>query len=401
MYKHTWPRISDNTKNAIIHQIDKGEISIYDRSGIFETFENEFAASLNRKYGLVVSSGTAALHTAMVACGFANDDEIICPAYTFFATVTPIFQTGAIPILCDAGTDGNIDPTKIEALITSKTKAIIITHMWGIPCDIDAIMALCRQYNLLLIEDCSHAHGALYKGQSVGSHGDIAAFSLQGQKIVTGGEGGILVTNNTEMYERSLLFGHYNKRSRQEIRKNSPYYDYAVTGFGLKLRAHPFAVAMMHEQFSHLPAWHATKHKNALYLSRQLSVYPQLELPQIADQDTEPSWYAYTFKIKKDSLTISTKEFCQKLIEAGILDADMPGSTCPLNLHKLFQEPGLLFPNYNGKIAYKKGDFPTGETFFEQAIKLPIDTLESDDYRGVLDFYATTIGEQLALYKIN
>ncbi|HEX9153889.1 MAG TPA: DegT/DnrJ/EryC1/StrS family aminotransferase [Candidatus Saccharimonadales bacterium] len=399
MYKHTWPHITQETKNAVLSELDKGEISIYNRSGIFEEFENAFAASLNRKYALVVNSGTAGLHTAMVASNFMPDDEVICPAYTFYATVSPIFQTGAVPILCDAAADGNIDAAKIEALVTPKTKAIMITHMWGMPCDMDAILAVCKKHNLLLIEDCSHAHGTKYKGAPIGSHADIAVFSLQGQKIITGGEGGIVVTNNTEMYERSLLFGQYNKRCKQEIRKDSPYYEYAVTGFGLKLRAHPFAIAMANEQFSHLDEWHGAKHKNALYLTEKLSQYPELELPAVEHEGDEPSWYAYTFRVKPDALTIPTQDFCDKLIEAGIADADMPSSTCPLNMLRLFQNPALLFPGYAGKTAYKVGDFPVAESFFNRAIKLPIDIYENAEYDEVLNSYAKIIGEQLALCK--
>src|SRR5581483_4466177 len=263
-----------DTEAAVLQQLQGGEISIYDHSGIFKAFEDRYAASLDRTHALVVSSGTAALHTAMMAAAFAPGDEVICPAYTFYATVTPIFQTGALPILCDAGTDGNIDPVRISRLITPRTKAVIVTHMWGMPCDLDPILVLCRQQGLLLIEDCSHAHGAQYKGRPVGSQGDIAVFSLQGQKIITGGEGGILLTNHTELYERALLFGQYNKRCKQEIRQDSPYYAYAVTGFGLKLRAHPLAIAIANEQFTHLSQWHAAKQKNAQYLTQKLDKYP-------------------------------------------------------------------------------------------------------------------------------
>lgn len=399
MYKHEWPHITKATKKAVMDELDKGEISIYNRSGIFEIFEDTYAASLRRTHALVVNSGTEGLHTAMVACNFGPDDEIICPAYTFYASVTPLFQTGAIPVLCEAGENGNIDPSKIEALITSKTKGLIITHMWGIPCDMDTIMPLAKKHNIKVIEDCSHAHGATYKGRPVGSEADIAVFSLQGQKIITGGEGGILLTNDTQMYERSLLFGHYNKRCKQEIRKDSPYYDYAVTGFGLKLRAHPFAIAMAHEQFSHLPEWHRIKHKNAQYLNQKLSSLNQLELPMPDDSTIEPSWYAYTFRIKPGTLKISTQEFCDKLIEAGIADADMPGSTCPLNLLRLFQAPNLLFPVYTDKVSYQPGDFPQAEAFFNSAIKLPIDVYDTDEYRAVLDGYATVMSEQLAVYQ--
>jgi len=389
-YKYVWPHIDKKTKEAVIKQLSSGEISIYDRSGIFKSFENIFAKTYGKKYALLTSSGTAALHTAMVACNFQPNDEIICPAYTFFATVTPIFQTGAIPILCDANEDGNIDINKIEKLITKKTKAIIITHMWGQPCQIDKIKKICQHYKLKLIEDCSHAHGARYKNKLVGSVGDVSVFSLQGQKIITGGEGGILLTDDQEIYYRSLLFGHYNKRCKQEIDKKSPYHEYSTTGFGLKLRAHPLAMVIANEQFKNLSKWNKAKSKNASYLSSLLQDCKHIKLPH-TDPNNKPSWYTYVIKIDSNKLKVTTEEFCNILIKRGIVDADKPGSTCPLNLLKLFQKPEFLFPQYKNLVKYKKGDFPIAENFFNNIIKLPIDVDQGKYYKNVLKKYSEII----------
>lgn len=390
VYKHIWPKITKRTIRSVLKELEKGEISIYDRSGIFEKFENKFASYHKIKHALLTSSGTAALHSAMVACNFKKGDEVICPAYTFYATVTPIFQTGATPILCDSREDGNIDPIKIEALITSKTKAVIVTHMWGIPCDIERIAKICKKHKLLLIEDCSHAHGARVGKKHVGTFGDIAAFSLQGQKIITGGEGGIIITNNKELYDRALLFGHYNKRCKQEIDPSSPYYKYAITGFGLKLRAHPLAIAIADEQFDHLDRWLKIKNDNAKYLSSLLKNIPGIKIPIINDK-FYPSWYAYTIQFENGHFDISTDEICKELIKEGLLDADKPGSTCPLNMLALFQDTSLLYPEYKNLVRYKIGDFPCAERFFNQTIKLPIDIYENKKYRAVLDEYSKII----------
>jgi perosamine synthetase len=370
--------------------LKKGEISIYDRSGIFERFENRFAAYHKIKYALLTSSGTAALHSAMVACNFKKGDEVICPAYTFYATVTPIFQTSATPVLCDSKEDGNIDPNKIEALITHKTKAVMITHMWGIPCDMKKITNICKKHGIFLIEDCSHAHGAKIGKKHVGTFGDIAIFSLQGQKIITGGEGGIIITNNKNLYDRALLFGHYNKRCKQEIGVSSPYYGYVVTGFGLKLRAHPLAIAIADEQFNHLDQWLKAKDKNANYLTSLLKGIKGIKTPNI-DGKLYPSWYAYTIQFEDGCFDISTDDICKELIENGLLDADKPGSTCPLNMLKLFQDPSSLYPEYKNKVKYKIGDFPNAEKFFNQTIKLPIDIYENKKYKAVLKEYAQII----------
>lgn len=398
-YKYVWPHITKETKKAVNAELDKGEISIYDRSGIFERFEDKFAESYKINHALLFSSGTASLHAAMIGCGFGPGDEVICPAYTFFATVTPLFQTGAVPVLCDAQADGNIDPNKIEALITSKTKGVIVTHMWGVPCDMDRIVEICKKNNLKLIEDCSHAHGATYKGKPVGTFGTVGAFSLQGQKIITGGEGGIIITNDRDVYERGLLLGHYNKRCKQEILPESKYYSYALTGFGLKLRAHPLAIAIAEEQMSHLSSWHKIMNDNAKYLAALLKDVKSIHLPSFVN-DIEPSWYAFVIQIDPNKITISTKEFCNKLIENSILDADMPGSTCPLNLIKLFQDPSLLYPGYKGLVNYKPGDFPVAENFFNNAIKFPIDIYDTTEYKKVLKEYASIIKKTLKEYSI-
>lgn len=390
-YKYIWPHITGSVKNAVLEELNKGEISIYNRSGIFEKFEDAFAKYYGVKYALLFSSGTAALHASMIGCGFGPGDEVICPAYTFYATVTPIFQTGAIPILCDANESGNIDPEKIEKLVTKKTKAVIVTHMWGIPCQMDKIKAICRKYGLMLIEDCSHAHGAIFKGSKVGTFGDVSAFSLQGQKIITGGEGGIIITNNREIYERGLLLGHYNKRCKQEISPTSKYFPYALTGFGLKLRAHPLAISMAYEQFTHLGKWHKVMTKNAEYFASYLKNIKGITLPKF--NESEPSWYAFVIQVDPNTIDITPKELCDEFINKGISGADMPGSTCPLNLIKLFQEPALLFPTYKDVISYKEGDFPVAEKFFANAIKFPIDIYDTDSYRNVLKNYANTISK--------
>lgn len=146
--------------------------------------------------------------------------------------------------LVDCDETGNIAPRKIEAKISPRTRAIMVTHMWGIPCDMDEIHAVAAHHELLVFEDASHAHGAEYKGQKVGSLGDASVFSLQAQKSVTGGEDGVLLTKIDVIYYRSVLFGHYNRRSREDIPYDHELAKFAVTGMGLKLRIHPLAAAI-------------------------------------------------------------------------------------------------------------------------------------------------------------
>ena len=391
-----WPVITKSTKLAVEKQLEQ-TISIYNRSGIIEKFEDKFSNFHKKKYALLTSSGTSAIHTMYIGANIKPGDEVICPAYTFFATVTPLFSIGAKPVLCDSDKSGNIDPNKIEKLITKKTKGIVITHMWGIPCEMNKIVSICKKYNLLLFEDCSHAHGATYKNKLVGTFGDVAAWSLQGQKIITGGEGGILLTNDKEIYYKSLLFGQYNKRCKQEIPAKHPLYKYSTTGMGLKLRSHPLAIAIAYEQFQLLEKWLKQKRSFAKKMINKLESLPGIYPPKV-DKTTNPSWYAFLFRYKKEELgNISIEIFFNAIQAEGCLEADRPGSTCPLNLLPLFQTPSKLFPNYSDKDFYKKGDFPVAENFFQNTIKLPVWPFSKDE--KLIDKYLEAIIKVVKNYK--
>lgn len=383
-----WPLVTPAVERAIKEQLYES-VSIYDRSGIIAKFEDAFARYHGKKYALLTSSGTATIHSMFVGAGLMPDDEVICPAYTFYATVTPLFHLGVIPVLCDADETGNIDPNKIELLITKKTKGVIVTHMWGVPCKMDEILSLCRKYKLLLFEDASHAHGATYQEKLVGTFSNVAAWSLQGQKIITGGEGGILLTDDKEIYYRALLFGHYNKRCKQEIPKSHPLFKYFITGMGLKLRSHPLAVSMALEQFSHLNEWLSQKRKFVQLFSERLGRLPGIHIPKIY-ANSQPSWYAYVFQYDKHELGgLSETKFFEALQAEGCTDADRPGSTCPLNLLPLFQDPSQLFPSYKNKLRYRRGDFPIAELFFQRAIKIPVWSFHSD--REIVNCYIKAI----------
>lgn len=372
-----WPVITLAVETAVKKQLYES-ISIYDRSGVVAQLEDEFAKYHGKRFSLLTSSGTAAIHSMFVAAGIKSDDEIICPAYTFYATATPLFHLGAIPVLCDADETGNIDPVKIEHLISSRTKGVVVTHMWGVPCKMDQILSLCRKHNLLLLEDASHAHGAKYKDRLAGTWGDVSAWSLQGQKIISGGEGGILLSDNEEIYYRALLFGHYNKRCKQEIPRDHPLAKFSITGMGLKLRIHPLAAAIAKEQFSHLDEWISQKQKYVKLMTNRLSKLPGIHPPKQYD-NSQPSWYAYIFQYHEEELDgLPVEKFFAALQAEGCTDVDRPGSTCPLNLLPLFQNPSQLFPAYAGKIKYRKGQFPIAESFFQQAIKLPVWCFPSD-----------------------
>ena len=221
---YEWPPRITEMGDIVKNYIDSGmPLSIADESGVISQLEQDFAKLHGMKYALAVSSGTMALYSAFFAIGLVPGDEVICTSYSYHATAAPLLHLGVRIVFCDVEIEtGNIDVSKIEPLITSKTKAIVTNDQWGHPCDKDWVCGICKSYGLKYIEDCSHAHFAMYKGKYTGTFGDVSCFSLQGRKLLSGGEGGILMTNNQDIYERAVLLGHNLKRPAQSV-KNELY----------------------------------------------------------------------------------------------------------------------------------------------------------------------------------
>lgn len=395
-----WPVVTAKSQRTVLEQMHT-TMSIYDNSGIFKTFEDRFKAMTNRPYALVTNSGTSALFALYEGINLEPEDEVIAPVYTFFATVSPISQFGAKIRFCDCDVNGNIDPEKIEALITAKTKAIVVTHMWGIPCQMDRIVEIAKEHNLKILEDCSHAHGAMFNGQVVGSFGDGAAWSLQGQKIITGGEGGVLVTNDPKIYERALLQGHYNKRPIKELTKDSDLYEFSLTGFGLKLRAHPLAIQFANGQLDHLDNWLKCKRLYVSMIADAIREIPFLSMPQIAD-NVQPAWYALVLQFDEERAGVSLNEFCQELKARGVTEVDQPKSTCPLDQLPLFTQTAKAVPrHYSTPMSIWKSEarptFINAYTYYAKALKLPVWTQPEDIYKvkrviKILQEYAKTLG---------
>lgn len=198
------PIFNGNEKKYLNECIDTGWVSA---NGRFITeFEQSFARFCGTKYAIACSNGTVTLHLALLALGIGPGDEVIMPTLTYIATANAVSYCGATPVFVDSQPDTwNVDPTEIEKKITPKTKAIIPVHLYGLPCDMDAIMQLSDRYGIPVIEDAAEAHGAEWNGRKVGSIGQIGSFSFFGNKIITCGEGGMLTTNDEALYERMKL----------------------------------------------------------------------------------------------------------------------------------------------------------------------------------------------------
>ena len=199
------PMLAGNELKYVTDAVSTGWIS---SSGKYVTeFENKFAEYCECKYGVAVCNGTIALHLALVSLGIGKGDEVILPTFTMIASAFAVCYTGATPVFVDADKDTfNIDVKKIEEKISPRTKAIMPVHIFGKLCDMDAICAIAKKYNLYVVEDAAEAHGAQYKGKKAGSFSDIAAFSFFANKNITTGEGGMVVTNDEEIYKRAKYF---------------------------------------------------------------------------------------------------------------------------------------------------------------------------------------------------
>lgn len=377
-YDDSWPPVSLEEVHECLNMMYNKELSYYGREGKVKDLEESFCEYHDMKYAIAVSSGTQSLHSAFFAIGLGPGDEVICPTYTFLATVTPIYQCRAVPVLCDAEIEtGNIAPSEIKEKITNKTKAVVITHMWGHPCEMDEIVAICKAHNLILIEDCSHAHGSTYKGKKVGTFGDISCFSLQSAKIVTGGTGGILLTNHVEIYERATLLGHFRVRSSESV-QSEKYSKYASTGFGMNYRMHPLAAAMACIQFQDLDNRIQLRCNNLNYLSELLTSVDGINPPVTQPYVTRGAYYGYKpHYTGSESWGISIELYVKALKAEGVL-VNLPGSK-PLHLLPLFQGGEKDLYSFKGKSeeltgeyrTYKKGDFPISESFYEKSLSLP------------------------------
>ncbi len=193
-------------------------------------FEKGFSKYCNVKHGVAVSNGTVAIHLALITLGIGEGDEVIIPDLTFAATINAVLHANATPVIVDIdANDWNISPAEIQKAITPRTKAIIPVHIYGQPCNMDAIMSIAKENNLFVIEDCAEAHGSEYKGQKVGSFGDIACFSFFGNKVITTGEGGMCITNSAKLNEKMEILRDHGMSKTKRYWHEQVGYNYRMT----------------------------------------------------------------------------------------------------------------------------------------------------------------------------
>jgi perosamine synthetase len=222
------PDLNGNEKKYVNECIDTSWIS--SRGRFVSEFEREFSKRINVEHATAVSNGTVALHLALVALGIGPGDEVIVPTLTYIASVNAITYTGATPVFCDSvASSWQMDSVDVERRITSKTRAILPVHLYGQSCDVEALMSLARKHDLFVIEDCAEAFGTMYKGKHVGVFGDISTFSFFGNKTITTGEGGMVVSNDKTLIERARHLKGQGLASHMEYWHDVVGYNYRMT----------------------------------------------------------------------------------------------------------------------------------------------------------------------------
>jgi perosamine synthetase len=340
----TEPQFGKEELENVIEVVKSGWIS--SKGKYIQEFENKFAKFCGVKYGVATSNGTAALHLALVSLGIGEGDEVIIPTLTFIATANVARYTGVKPVFVDSHPDyWCIHPEKIKEKITPKTKAIIPVHLYGHPCDMDPIMEIVERYNLYIIEDAAEAHGAEYKGQKVGSFGDISCFSFYGNKIITTGEGGMCLTNNRELAEKMMILRDHG------MNPNKRYW-HDVIGFNYRMTNLQAAVGVA--QLEKINKFIEDKRRIAKQYFEGLK---ELEEKGLIKLHPEMSWakcvyWIYSILIE-DASGMNRDELMLKLREKGI-------DTRP------FFYPIHTLPPYNDKIR-----LPISEEISRKGISLP------------------------------
>jgi dTDP-4-amino-4,6-dideoxygalactose transaminase len=275
-----WPIFGEDEIRAVGEVLAGGRVN-YWTGDACRRFEEEFAVFTGTQHAISLANGTLALELALFALDIGPGDEVIVPARTFIASASCVVARGAVPVVADIDpVSQNLTVDAVRQKLTSRTRAIIAVHLAGWPCDMDPIMALARERGIKVVEDCAQAHGATYKGRSVGSLGDCAAFSFCQDKIMTtGGEGGMLVTDDACLWERAWAYKDHGKSYDAVFnRDHPPGFRWLHESFGSNFRLTEMQAAIGRLQLGKLPQWLQARRRNAAMLDQGFSAIPGLRV---------------------------------------------------------------------------------------------------------------------------
>lgn len=298
-----WPFFSEDEIEVSVNVLRSGKVN-YWTGEEGKLFEKEFAEYLGCKYAIALANGTVALELALYTLDIGPGDEVIVPSRTFIATASAVVARGAKPIVADIDpVSQNITVETIEAVLTKKTKAVIVVHLGGWPCDMDPIMELANKYNIKIIEDCAQAHGARYKNRPVGSLGHAAAFSFCQDKIMTtAGEGGMLILNDKVLWKKAWAYKDHGKDYDSVYSSNyTPGFRWLHKSFGTNWRMTEVQSSIGRLQLRKLDQWVAKRRENAAIFNLNLQSMPGLTLT-IPSSDYYHSYYRYYLYVNSSHL---------------------------------------------------------------------------------------------------
>ncbi len=370
-----WPIITKEMEEKVLEVLRKGAMS---NTELTKEFEREYANLYGMKYGLCHNNGTAAIHSSLFGLKIGKGDEVICPSITYWASCLPVLSLGGTVVFADIDEESLcINPDDIERHITERTKAIIVVHYAGYPADMDKIMKIAKKYNLKVLEDCSHSHWCFYKGKLTGTFGDVSAFSLMSGKSFPIGEGGIMLTNDLEIYERAIIFGHYERHSEVTL-------DYLKQGVGIpwggyKYRMHQLSSAVGIVFIKIFKEIFEEIERAMTYFSDLLDTLPGIKVHRPTKNSglTKGGWYACFAHYNKEKLEgLSITRFCEALRAEGVIV--YPGCNKPLHMHPLFQSIDIyndgkptVIRNSEKDIRTKIGSLPISENIGKKIFSIP------------------------------
>lgn len=292
-----WPAYTDEEADAVRNVLLSNKVNYWTGQEC-QQFEKEFAAWVGVQHAVAIANGTVALDVALKALDIGPGDEVVVTPRTFFASVSCIVNAGAVPVFADVDPDTqNITASTIHAVLTPRVKAIICVHLAGWPCDMDPIMELAREHELFVIEDCAQAHGAVYKGKSVGSFGHISAWSFCQDKIMTtGGEGGMVTTNTTELWSSMWSCKDHGKSWNAVYENNQPQgFRWLHESFGGNGRMMEIQAVIGRIQLKRMSEWHAKRINNATRIWNSALDLTGLRVPKVPDEIEHAAYKCYVF----------------------------------------------------------------------------------------------------------
>lgn len=361
-----WPSFTQEEADAVSQVLLSNKVNYWTGTECRE-FEKEFAAWVGTDYAVALANGTLALDVALQAMGIGEGDEVIVTPRSFIASVSTVVNAGAMPVFADVEADtGNLSACTIAPHITDKTKAIICVHLAGWPCDMDEIMALAKQHNLWVIEDCAQAHGAKYKGKPVGSIGHIGAWSFCQDKIMTtGGEGGMVTTNDKALWQKMWEYKDHGKNYDSIYHKqHPPGFRWLHDSFGTNWRMMEMQAVIGRIQLKKMAEWTKIRTQNAKILRDALTQFageqqflriPDIEFHQVMGSDSVHAYYKYYVYVRPENLpeNINRDDILNALNEKKI--PCFSGSCSEIYLEKAFDNHPSR-PNERLTVAKELGE---------------------------------------------